>query len=99
VARKWWIAIVPAMAGLAVGALVMGLLVVKLFWGWLVPDLFPGAVAQGLVAQSISWITAFKLAALLAILAGAGGVFSAPRTRTRERENIKRREGRTSAQS
>jgi hypothetical protein len=79
--KRWWIAIVPGIVAFVVGAFVVGLLTVKVSWGWIVPDLFPGPVAQGLVAESISWFTAFKLAVLLAVLAGAGGVFSAPRER------------------
>ncbi len=33
-----------------------------------IPDLFPGAVAQGLVAQDIGWLTSFKLALFLAVI-------------------------------
>ena len=80
--KKWWIAIAPGILAVVVGALVIGLLLVKLLWAWVIPDLFPGAVAQGLIAESISWFTAFKLAVVLSILAGAGGLFSAPRERT-----------------
>jgi hypothetical protein len=36
-----------------------------------VPDLFPGAVQQGLVAGSISWGTAAKVALFLAVLSGS----------------------------
>jgi len=41
---------------------------VKLIWAWTIPDLFPGAVEQGLVAGSISGLTAMKVAILLAVL-------------------------------
>ena len=65
--------------GIVVGALVLGamvfvlaLLVVKALWAWTVPDLFPGAVEQGLVAKSISWYTAMKVAILVGVLAGFG---------------------------
>lgn len=34
------------------------------------PDLFPSAVAQGLIAESLSWSEATKLALALAALAG-----------------------------
>jgi hypothetical protein len=47
---------------------VVMLLVLKLLWAWTVPDLFPGAVAQGLVARSISWLTALKVAIVLGAL-------------------------------
>ena len=49
---------------------VVGLFLIKILWAWTVPDLFPGAVQQGLVAKSISWLTAAKLAIFIAILAG-----------------------------
>ena len=65
--------------GIVVGALVLGamvfvlaLLVVKVLWAWTVPDLFPGAVEQGLVAKSVSWYTAMKVAILVAVLGGFG---------------------------
>lgn len=37
---------------------VVFLFLVKVSWGWVIPDLFPGAVEQGLVAGSISLGTA-----------------------------------------
>jgi hypothetical protein len=57
----------------AVLAFVVVLLLVKLLWAWTVPDLFPGAVAQGLVAGTISWITAIKIAIFVAILSAFAG--------------------------
>ena len=54
-------------------ALVVVLLVVKLLWAWTIPDLFPGAIQQGLVAGTISWYTAFKVAIFAAVLAGLAG--------------------------
>lgn len=56
----------------AVVAFVAVLFVIKLLWAWTVPDLFPGAVEQGLVAGAISWGTAAKVALLAAVFAGAG---------------------------
>ncbi len=53
--------------------LVVALFLVKILWAWTIPDLFPGAVEQGLIARSISWFTALKLAVFLAILAGIAG--------------------------
>lgn len=52
---------------------VVGLLLIKALWAWTVPDLFPGAVQQGLVAGSISWGTAAKVALFLAVLFGGLG--------------------------
>jgi len=53
-------------------AFVVVLLLIKALWAWTVPDLFPGAVQQGLVAGSISWLTAGKVALFIAILSGLG---------------------------
>lgn len=58
------------LAGIAMMVLRVCLLVftVKLIWKWLVPDLFPGLVAQGKVAGDISYKTAGKVIVGLAIL-------------------------------
>ena len=60
--------------GLFVGLLFLFLLIIKLMWAWTIPDLFPGAVDQGLVADSLSWWTAFKLALFVALLGALAGV-------------------------
>ena len=49
---------------------VISLIVFRFVWGWVVPDLFPGAVAEGLVVEDLTWLTAFKLAILAAALSG-----------------------------
>jgi hypothetical protein len=49
---------------------VISLIVFRFVWGWVVPDLFPGAVAEGLVVENLTWLTAFKLAVLVAALGG-----------------------------
>ena len=66
--KRWLIAVVPGLVVLGFVVFVLALLLVKLLWGWTVPDLFPGAVEQGLVARSISWYTALKVALLVAVL-------------------------------
>ena len=50
-------------------ALIIGAMMLAFTIGWIliVPDLFPGAVEQGLVARSISWWTSFKVAIFLCI--------------------------------
>jgi hypothetical protein len=70
--------------GLVIGGVIMAcvafvvvLLLIKALWAWTVPDLFPGAVAQGLVAASISWGAAAKLAIFAAVLSGVAGVHRA----------------------
>ncbi len=71
--KSWWIAVVPGVLALAAAAFVLVLLLVKALWAWTVPDLFPGAVRLGLVARSISWLAAFKIAIFVAVLAGIAG--------------------------
>ncbi|MEA1895862.1 MAG: hypothetical protein U9N36_11860 [Euryarchaeota archaeon] len=71
--KTWWIAIAGVLALIAVYAVIV-LLMVKLLWAWTIPDIFPGAVSQGLIAGSISWYTAFKIAVFVAVLAGLAGV-------------------------
>lgn len=67
------LALVPGVLAAVVAVFVVGLLLVKLLWAWTIPDLFPGAVEQGLVAGSISWFTALKVAIFLAVLLGIAG--------------------------
>ncbi len=71
--KLFWVFLSGALA-IAALVLIVVLLLVKLVWAWTIPDLFPGAVAQGLVAGTISWWTAFKLAIFVAVLAGLAGV-------------------------
>ena len=56
---------------LGLGIVALSFFVIKLLWAWTIPDLFPGAVEQGLIAAEISWFTAFKLAIFFAILTSA----------------------------
>ena len=41
--------------------LIMMVSLLKLLWAWIVPELLPGAVAQGLIVPVLSWSLAFKL--------------------------------------
>ena len=59
---------------LAIGLFILILFVFKYLWSWVIPDLFPGAVKQGLIAKSISYYTAFKLAVFVAVLGGAAHI-------------------------
>ena len=52
--KTWWMLLVPGILALAAVVVVVMLLVVKLLWAWTIPDLFPGAVQQGLIAARIS---------------------------------------------
>jgi hypothetical protein len=71
--KAWIVAILPGLAAVILVVMILGLLLLKLVWSWTIPDLFPGAVAQGLVARDISWYTAFKVAIFAALLAGIAG--------------------------
>ncbi len=66
-------AIVAGIVGIICIVFAVGLLLIKALWAWTVPDLFPGAVQQGLVAGSISWGTAAKVALFVAVLFGGLG--------------------------
>tara|TARA_B100002052_G_scaffold183137_1_gene166849 strand:- start:23 stop:265 length:243 start_codon:yes stop_codon:yes gene_type:complete len=62
--------IIPGAIVLVLGVATVMFFVIKLLWAWTIPDLFPGAVEQGLVAAEISWLTSFKLALFLGIARG-----------------------------
>ncbi len=62
--------VITGAIALACVAFVVVLFLVKILWAWTIPDLFPGAVEQGLVADSISWLTAVKIAIFVAVLSG-----------------------------
>ena len=64
------LAIIPGIIALVFSLFVLMFFVIKLVWAWTIPDLFPGAVEQGLVAGEISWFTSFKLAIFCGILTG-----------------------------
>ena len=46
---------------------------IKIHWAWTIPDLFPGAIEQGLIAGEISWFASLKLALFLGILSAIIG--------------------------
>ena len=64
------LAIIPGVIGLFVIVFFFSILIIKYLWGWTVPDLFPKAVAEGYVAEQISWFTALKLSLFIAFLGG-----------------------------
>ena len=49
---------------------VIAVVLFKFVWAWVVSDLFPGAVAQGLISANLTWLAALKLAVLVAVLSG-----------------------------
>ena len=66
--KSWLVALIPGALALGVGIFILALFLVKLVWAWTIPDLFPGAVAQGLISKDISWYTALKLAIFVAVV-------------------------------
>ena len=72
--KKWLVAIVPGVLALILLAFIVALFLVKILWAWTIPDLFPGAVEQGLIAGEISWYTSLKIAIFVAALAGIAGI-------------------------
>ena len=64
----------PGVLALVLSAFIITLFWVKILWAWTIPDLFPGAVDQGLIAKEISWYTSFKVAILVAALASIAGI-------------------------
>ena len=74
IGKRWLIAIVPGILALVLGAFIVALFLVKILWAWTIPDLFPGAVEQGLIAKEISWYTSLKVAIFVAALAGIAGI-------------------------
>ena len=63
-------AIISGVIVLVVGVFVVTFLLIKFLWAWTIPDLFPGAVKEGLVAKEIGWLTSFKLALFFAVMTG-----------------------------
>ena len=63
--------IVRGILVLVIGIMILAFFIIKWIWAWTIPDLFPGAVEQGLIAKEISWFTSFKLALFFAALGGA----------------------------
>jgi len=55
---------------------VISMIVLKFVWAWVVPDLFPGAVEEGLIAASLTWFTSLKLAVLVGVLSGVYPTFN-----------------------
>lgn len=55
---------------------VVSMIVLKFVWAWVVPDLFPGAVDQGLISANLTWLTSLKLAVLVGVLGGVYPTFT-----------------------
>ena len=51
-------------------AFVITVVVLKFVWAWTITDLFPGAVAEGLINANLTWLAAVKFAVLVAVVTG-----------------------------
>lgn len=67
--EKWVTAAVTVVVNIVVSFAVT-IVIVKLVWGWVIPDIFPGAVDEGLVSGDLTWLDSAKLAILVAVLSG-----------------------------
>jgi hypothetical protein len=54
----------------AIVTFVVIVVVVKFAWSWVIADLFPGAVAQGLISAELTWVVTAKFAIFVSILTG-----------------------------
>ncbi len=65
----WVTVVITAIIQVAI-MFVISLVLFKLVWAWVVPDLFPGAVDQGLIVAELTWSDSLKLAVLVGVLGG-----------------------------
>jgi len=54
-----------AAAGIFVILFLFSMVIVKVSWGWIIPDVFAGAVKAGMVVPNLTWYQAAKLAFVL----------------------------------
>lgn len=59
---------IVVIVGLLIAAFVIGTFVMVWVWGWVVPDVFAGAVEYGILPASLTFVQALKLWLLLLIL-------------------------------
>ena len=59
--------------GSMVGLYLVSLLAFRFLWGWVVPDVLPGAVDDGLIAGALGWGASAKLAVPVALVGGMLG--------------------------
>ena len=72
--------VVAFLVGFAV-SFVIAVLVFKFMWAWVVGDLFPGAVAEGLISADLSWLAAVKLALPVSVVSGFSTIFGPSKRR------------------
>lgn len=72
--RDWTVVGLSCLGALALIAIltVVVAFLITLVWGWVIPDVFAGAVQQGILPASITWFQALKLSILLSIFGLTG---------------------------
>ena len=73
--KEWTTILTTAAVSFAVTFAIL-VVVLKFVWAWVAPDLFPVAVAQGLISADLSWLAVLKLAVLVGLLSGIGRVLN-----------------------
>lgn len=68
--KKWFFAIIPRVISFMVILFILMLFLIKILWAWTIPDIFPGAVEQGLIVANLSWLTSLKIALFTAVIFG-----------------------------
>ena len=56
-----------------IGTILFVAVLVTIVWSWVIPDVFSGAVEQGILPASITWFQAVKLSILFSIFGLTGG--------------------------
>lgn len=73
--KKWVFALLPValliQLGIALWVYWFTVVAVWFLWPWIVPELLPGFVDQGLIVDSLSWITSMKISVAI-VLTGLG---------------------------
>ena len=67
---KKFIAVLATAVGffsIFIGVILFVAVLVTIVWGWVIPDVFSGAVEQGILPASITWFQAVKLSIMLSI--------------------------------
>lgn len=71
--KKYLLGLYPIILLLVLGIVLLGPFIISWLWAWTIPDLFPGAVKNGLIAKTISWMTGFKISIFIAFLMSLSG--------------------------
>ncbi len=68
--KKWFFAMKPGILAVMAIVFILVLFLIKVLWAWTIPDIFPGAVDQGLIVAELSWLSSLKIAIFVAVVFG-----------------------------